>query len=171
MSGENLRQKELLSLCVGFCFALVSCSDGVGRNFSDEELFELVSTTTDYTYYLDSSDRFVSQGGPHQYVAIKFNSLAAAALDSSGVLPEGEEFPTGSLIVKESYVTSSGDLNVYAVMYKNDGDQNAVDDWIWAEFTSTGEPYYEVSKKGLSCVSCHAQEGNRDYARIFSLYP
>jgi hypothetical protein len=150
--------------------SLISCSEST-RDITDSELWTLVQQTTPYTYYKDISTRVESQGGPHDYIAVKFNNVATESFDTEGKLPVDEEFPTGSLIVKESYTDANSDLNIYAVMYKNAGDSRAIDDWVWAEYSATGEVVYSIDRKGASCVSCHSQSGHRDYSRIFELYP
>jgi len=53
---------------------------------------------------------------PHGEFRLRFNSVAFAALDSTGELPVGISFPIGSVIVKE--ILNGGSIGLYAVMEK-----------------------------------------------------
>ncbi len=77
---------------------------------------------------------------------LRFNSVAFQALDANGELPENGRFPTGSILVKESYINSSP--NILTVIKKAPTDPNAGDGWLWAEFRLDGTPTISITDKG-----------------------
>ena len=102
---------------------------------------------------------------------MRFNSIALSALTDNGKLPAGGSFPTGSLVVKELWRDSLGaTLAGYAIMEKLPNDTNQAAGWVWAEVGPTGGGYM-LSSKGDICTGCHGESGNRDYVRLFELFP
>lgn len=139
---------------------------------ADKQLFEK-ATNTGYTYYKgDSAVKPSSSPSAHNaFFRVKFNAVAQAALTDSGRLPVGAAFPEGSIVVKELYNSSTGALALLAVMEKASGNSAAGNNWLWAEFEPGGKAVFSTSKKGNGCISCHNASGNRDYVRLFELFP
>jgi hypothetical protein len=123
-------------------------------------------TASGYTYY--QSGATLPGLGPHGSFKLRFNSVAAGALDSSGELPSGGSFPTGSILVKE--VHNGSTLTLYAVMKKDPANANAGSGWLWAEMGPSGAVVVSVTAKGSGCVSCHSLSPNRDLSRVFDLH-
>lgn len=121
------------------------------------------------TFYKGKDTIYSPKGGsPHGNFKLKFNATALAKLDASGKLPPGASFDDGALIVKEVY--SGNNLSLYAVMKKDSKSKYASKDWVWAEYKPDGKVYYDVSKNGVGCVSCHTTSSNRDFTRSFDLH-
>lgn len=139
---------------------------------ADKLLFEK-ATDTGYTYYkADSTVKPSSSPSAHNaFFRVKFNQTALAALTDSGRLPAGAVFPDGSIVVKELYNSVNGELQLLAVMEKASGNSAAGNNWLWAEFEPGGKAVFSTSKKGNGCISCHNASGNRDYVRLFELFP
>lgn len=134
---------------------------------TDTELFSLI-TSSGYTYYQGGSVLTSSPPGPHGSFALRFNSIAASVLDTSGELPPGGVFPVGSILVKELH--AGGEITEYAVMKKDPSGTNAGGGWLWAEYSPDGSVAVSVTSKGLLCVSCHSMTPNRDLTRVFDLH-
>lgn len=91
---------------------------------------------------------------PHgNSVEIFINDTVAHALDADAGT---EEWPVGSIIVKDGY--DDGDLDLVAVMHKQ------TDGWFWAEYDSEGDPSYSGTPE--LCTDCHAS--GDDFVRAFS---
>lgn len=135
----------------------------------DKELFdEMVNNS--YTYYQNSQAILNAAGiSPHGNFKLKFNATAQAALDSTGKLPAGSSFPSGSLIFKEVYGSGTA-LSLYAIMKKAPGNSNAGSNWLWAEYKPDGETIVSVKEKGSGCISCHSGNVNRDLTNSFDLH-
>jgi len=138
---------------------------------SDETLFSLSDTTvTNFQYYKNNLSILSAAGNsPHGAFRVRFDSIAASALDTNGVLPSGATFPNNSVIVKETYIGSKIDLIV--LMYKSAGAPNANLNWVWGEYNTDGSVVYSSGKAGTDCVSCHSDPGNKDYVRLFGEHP
>lgn len=170
MVTEGNPLRSILLFLGGMLLAACGTATAPQEGTTDSELFALVQQAT-YTFYQGDSSRKASQGGPHGHFVLKFNSIAAQALGSDGKLPAGGTFPEGSLITKETYSDATGPLNLYAVMLKKSGDARASGGWLWAEYGETGTVTVSTSGKGTNCLTCHSLSGQRDYVRIFALYP
>lgn len=121
------------------------------------------------TFYKNKDTTWPAKGGsPHGPFKLKFNSTAVAAFDSTGKLPAGVSFPTGSLIVKEIY--ENGSLTLYAVMKKEPGNKWAGEGWLWGEYDKDGDTKFSVAEEGSGCTGCHSTSPHRDYARSFDLH-
>ena len=99
---------------------------------------------------------------------LRFNSIAFQALDANGELAENGRFPTGSILVKESYINSAP--NILTVIKKSPTDPNAAEGWLWADFRLDGTPTISISDKGNRCTGCHNETPNRDRVRTFDLH-
>lgn len=123
-----------------------------------------------FSYYAGTQQIVEGAGSAHGFIKVRFNSIAAAALDSSGKLPAGGVFPAGAVIVKEIYGSISGGLNYYAIMKKSGSDKNAGAGWLWGEYKQGGDVVFSVAKKGNGCISCHSSGDQRDLTRVFDLH-
>ncbi len=135
---------------------------------SDEELYSEVTQSSLVSYQGVDTIYEPAANSPHGDFKLKFNDVAAAALDASGRLPEGGTFPDGSLVVKE--VQLNGIISLYAVMKKNSQSTLSGNGWLWAEYDTNGKVLSSINGKGSSCISCHAQSPHRDYTRSFDLH-
>lgn len=166
--------KKSLTL-IAILFAIIasvqSCKKDNETTSTDTDLYNAISSTSGYTYYVGTPGITAGVGNsPHGFERVRFNSIAQAALDSTGKLPAGASFPTGSIIVKEIYSSASGGLNLYAVMKKDPASNNSGSGYLWAEFKTDGSAVFSTSKKGDGCISCHSGSTNRDLVRTFDLH-
>lgn len=137
----------------------------------DIALYNESKSSSGFTYYqTDSTIKKSSNESAHSpYFRVRFNSIAQAKLTDNGKLPVGEEFPEGSLIVKELYDSQSGELKLLAIMKNETGNEYAVNGWLWLEIKADGDNFISAKEKGKACVSCHSIN-HRDYTRIFDLF-
>jgi hypothetical protein len=161
--------KKIATLIFLFTIILVihSCKKEDKDTDADQALYNEVKASG-YTYYQNGVTLAGAPQSPHGSFKLRFNSVANAALDSTGELPAGSAFPTGSVIVKEVYDGSS--LHLYAVMKKDPSNENAGSGWLWAELNTDGSTEHSTGKKGDGCVSCHSNSPNRDFSRTFDLH-
>ncbi len=144
-----------------------SCEKEKGDPAADLELYNEINSGN-YSYYQNGTVLPAAAPSPHGPFKLKFNAIAQAALDSTGELPAGGSFPSGSVIVKE--IQSNGQLSVHAVMKKSPSASNSASGWIWAEFNADGSVLYGSGKKGKACTGCHGGSPNRDMVRSFDLH-
>lgn len=147
--------------------AIQSCKKDNAVTDADNALYAEI-TAGGYTYYQNGNLLSGVSPSPHGSFKLRFNATALAALDSTGELPTGNSFPTGSIIVKEIY--SGNSINLYAVMKKDPTNENAGSGWMWAEFNTDGSAAFSTGEKGDGCVSCHSGTPNRDLTRTFDLH-
>jgi len=138
----------------------------------DTALFGWINSVQDYSFY-KNNDAIIpaseeTERAHDDFVRIKLNSKAVSVLDQNGKLPEGIVFPDSSIIVKEIYSDKNNAApDILAVMIKLTGDKNSGKDWLWAEYTPSGETEYSVTKKGKVCIKCHTP--GSDYVRILDI--
>lgn len=144
-----------------------SCKKDKSDPDADSALYS-ETTTAGYTYYQSGNLLSGVSPSPHGSFKLRFNATALAALDSTGELPAGSSFPTGSIIVKEIF--SASNINLLAVMKKDPSNSNAGSGWVWAEFNPDGSTAFSTGKKGDGCISCHSGTPNRDLTRTFDLH-
>ncbi len=134
----------------------------------DKVLFGEVSTAN--REYRNGAVLSPKGNSPHGNFKLKFNLVAWNALDSTGELPSGSQFPEGSILVKE--VVSSGNTTLYAIMKKQPSSVYNGNGWLWAEYHPDGSTAISVTKKGNEggCVSCHSNNVNRDMTNTFDLH-
>ncbi|HNQ11915.1 MAG TPA: cytochrome P460 family protein [Bacteroidia bacterium] len=168
-----MKQKSLIRLTllfVSIIFIATACKKDKQEITAEDSTLFSNSTSGTYTFYNNIDTIYDPAGGsPHGNFKLKFNSVANAALDSTGKLPVGSSFPNNSVIVKDVY-SSSGNLNLVVVMQKASGNSNAGANWLWGEYKPNGEVVYSVREKGASCTGCHGVSGNRDYTLSFDLH-
>lgn len=134
---------------------------------ADEALFDEV-TASGYTFYQGGNILPADSASPHGSFKLRLNATAQAALDSTGELPTGGTFPTGSILVKEVYNGTT--LSLYAVMKKDPSNTNSGQGWLWAEYDTDGATNFSVLNKGNNCTSCHSSTPNRDLVRTFDFH-
>ena len=133
--------------------------------FSDKQLFVIVSDTTNRKFYKNNPNLLPpASSSPHGSFRLWFNPKAQTVLDASGKLPVNGIFPDSSLLVKEVLIPLFDSIPVLAVMYKLQGS------WKWAEYEFDGDVVYSIKKDPSACVSCHSLSPNRDLVRTFDLH-
>ncbi|MDZ4838642.1 MAG: cytochrome P460 family protein [Bacteroidota bacterium] len=156
----------LLSLTIVTILSITSCKKDEVAVGTDRNLYDMARATAGFTWYKNSSNqlnRSSGSGHPQPFLRTRYNSIAAAKLDSDGKIVAGTNFPEGSLIVKELN-NNSGNTERYAVLYKNSGNPDAdAKGWVWGYVNSDGSVDIPASKKGSSCIGCHSQVENIDY--------
>lgn len=142
------------------------------KTAEDDNLYKWITSDTGYYYYKHSPEILPTseetERAHDNFMRVRFNKKAADVLNSDGHLPKGVMFPDSSIIIKEIYSEKTGKPEVLAVMVKLKGAPNSNKDWLWAEYTPSGDVEYSVSKNGKVCVSCH--KSNYDNVRIFEIY-
>ncbi len=142
-----------------------------GKTAEDEKLYKWITSDTGYYYYQNNPEilptSLETERAHDNFMRIRFNKKAANVLNQDGHLPKGVMFPDSSIIIKEIYSEKTGAVEVLAVMVKLKGAPNSNKDWLWAEYSPSGDVEYSVSKNGKACVSCH--KSTYDNVRIFEL--
>lgn len=163
---------KTLPLIAGLFVLAPACKKNVKG--PDKELYDLSKSTDGYIYYKNSKtiqDKSTASGHSDARMVTRFNSVAAAMLDSNGKVKNGITFPDNSIIVKELY-SKKDNLRGYAVMYKKAGDPNAdANNWVWAVYTENAKVRQSVSKKGDGCIGCHNGSGNIDLSLMNVYFP
>ncbi len=164
-----MKKANFLMAVIAFIISFHSCKKDDKGSPEDETLYGEV-TSASKNYYQNANTLAAAGNSPHGSFKLWFNATAKAALDTTGELPSGSSFPSGSLIVKE--VQSGGATSLYAVMKKDPASANAGSGWLWAEYNTDGSVVISVTKKGSdgSCVSCHSGNTNRDLTNTFDLH-
>lgn len=144
-----------------------SCEKEKGDPAADLELYNEIKSGN-FIYYQNGTVLSATAPSPHGPFKLKFNAIAQAALDSTGELPAGGSFPSGSVIVKE--IQNNGNLSVHVVMKKNPSSVHSASGWVWAEFNADGSVLYSSGKNGKACTGCHSGAPNRDLVRSFDLH-
>jgi len=142
------------------------------KTADDESLYKWITSEKEYYYYKHSPEILPTseetERAHDNFMRVRFNQKAASVLNSDGHLPKGVMFPDSSIIIKEIYSEKTGTVEILAAMVKLKGAPNSNKDWLWAEYSPTGDVEYSVSKNGKACVSCH--KSNYDNVRIFEIY-
>lgn len=161
-------KKQLLFL--SFIFILISsifysCTKDIGKNpllgYGDKPLFDSCKKADGLYYYKGSSAVIANDpaaGSPHGSFKLKFNSIANSMLTDGGMIPAGQVFPNGSMVIKE---TTSG---LYAFLYKREGS------WLYGEVNQqSGKVVHSVSAEPSICTGCH-NFASRDHVISFDFY-
>lgn len=142
-----------------------------GKTADDEKLYKWITSETVYYYYQNNPEILPTseetERAHDNFMRIRFNKKAADVLNQDGHLPKGVSFPDSSIIIKEIYSEKTGAVEILAAMVKLKGAPNSNKDWLWAEYSPTGDVEYSVSKNGKACVSCH--KSTYDNVRIFEI--
>lgn len=133
----------------------------------DKPLYDEISESG-YIYFQNGNLLKGVSPSPHGAFKLRFNSIALAALDSTGRLPKGNKFPIGSILVKEVY--ENGALSLYVVMKKDPSSEHDGNEWLWAEYKTDGSIDYSIKKQGQGCIGCHSGGTSRDLTRTFDLH-
>ncbi|HEY3249496.1 MAG TPA: cytochrome P460 family protein [Ignavibacteria bacterium] len=138
----------------------------------DKALFQWISSQADYSYYRNDSTILATsketERAHDDFMRVRLNSKALSVLDSAGKLPKDASFPDSSIIIKEIYSDKNqASPDLFAIIVKMKGDKNSGKDWLWAEYTPSGETEYSVTKNGRVCVKCH--RSGDDYVRILKI--
>lgn len=144
-----------------------ACRKDKGTTDIDKQLYNEVMQA-DTTYYQNGNVLSGAAASPHGSFRLRFNSIAAGALDINGELPAGNTFPDGSLIVKE--IISGGEISLYAVMKKDLSSNSAASGYLWAEYQTNGTVVFSAAKAGSGCIGCHSESPNRDLVRTFDFH-
>lgn len=118
--------------------------------------------------YKNGDTLFPKGSSPHGKFVLKINQLMSSGLDGNEKLISAENIPDGALIVKE--VLGASGVEFIAVMKKQRKSKFSAEGWIWAEYKPGGSVYYDPTRKGGACVSCHGGEGNQDFTLTFALH-
>ena len=162
--------KFLVLACMSLQLVLGSCKHEVDGAPFDAQLFQ-DAVAGGSVYYVGTPTITGGAGNsPHGFMRIRFDSIAYAALDTTGVLPIDQLFPNGSIIVKEVYTSATGSLDHYTVMKKDLGSPVEGSGWVWGEYLPDGTVKYSALERGAACISCHSQAPNRDLVRAFDLH-
>ncbi len=141
---------------------------------TDLELYEMSNTTAGFTWYKNSNAALAkSDGSGHTqpFLRTRYNSTAAAMLDSVGKVKSDAAFPNGSLIVKE-LLDDQSKLSRYAILFKSTGHEDAdANGWVWGYMEADGKVVNSAVDKGAACISCHSQGGNIDYMLMNLFFP
>ncbi len=140
----------------------------------DKVLYDMGRKTDGYTWYKNSSaqlDKSDLSGHAEPKQRTRYNSIAAAVLDSNYKIKDEAVFPEGSLVVKELY-NASGNLSTLAMLYKKPSQaESDADGWVWGYFEENGDVKSAASEKGASCRSCHSQTGTIDFNLMNVAHP
>jgi hypothetical protein len=171
---NKLKTIIALLFCLTVIWAMIACKKEKKVAKTDQELFELAKSTSGFVWYKNSSallDKGAGSGHPQSFLRTRYNSVAAALLDSIGKVMKGATFPEGSLIVKELYENATT-LGRYAILYKNSGNADAdAKGWVWGYINADGSVADAASKKGSGCIGCHSQADNIDYMLMNKTHP
>lgn len=145
--------------------------DPSGTFITDAALWNLIHSTTTWSYYKDN-DKFLTRGNgsghTQSQLRTRYNTKAATQLDLGGKVLVNSVFPDSSLIVKE--LANNGTVEQIAVMFKLRGAGNAgAGGWIWAQYTPTGEVVRSAFGGASECSGCHSS--GIDYTRMNSAHP
>jgi hypothetical protein len=173
---NTVKFTRLFVLCI-FCVSsltIYSCKKDDEPKGTDKELFDMAQSSTGFTWYKNSDallGKSSGSGHPQPFLRTRYNTIAAAKLDSIGKIMTDAKFAEGSLIVKELFENSTT-LARYAILYKQtnhaDADANG---WVWGYMDSNGSVAEPASKKGASCIGCHSQSDNIDYMLMNKYFP
>jgi hypothetical protein len=164
----------VLSICLVLIWTLNACQKDKEATGTDKELYDMALINSGFTWFKNSNallNKSAGSGHSQPFLKTRYNTIAAAKLDSMGKIIPGTLFPEGSLIVKELY-TSGPTLDRYAILYKNSGSADAdAKGWVWGYVNADGTVSEEASNKGAACISCHSQSDNIDYMLMNKYYP
>jgi hypothetical protein len=163
---NKLKTIKILTFCFIGLSTIHSCKKENESPGTDKELYEMAKATSGFTWFKNSSsllNKSSGSGHPQAFLRTRYNSVAAAKLNSNGKIMTSATFPEGSLIVKELYDNSTT-LGRYAILYKKSVSADAdAKGWVWGYINADGSVALAASKKGSSCINCHSQADNIDY--------
>lgn len=170
----NTRNPLAFLALIGALAALHACKHESVESPTDLELFNRARGPEAAVWYKFSNTLLPRSGGSghsESLLRTRFNSVAAARLDSLGKVEAGTVFPEGSLIVKELWPDASG-LGTYAVMLKRSGDAAADEQgWVWGYIRDNGAVRQTAANRGAACKGCHAGPGNINGTLMNAAFP
>ncbi|MBK7946161.1 MAG: cytochrome P460 family protein [Flavobacteriales bacterium] len=170
----NSRKLLAIIAIIGTLAALHACKHESDDSPTDLELLNRSRGPEAAVWYKFSNALLPRSSGSGHFESLlrtRFNSVAAAQLDTLGKVEEGTVFPEGSLIVKELWPNASG-LGTYAVMLKRSGDAAADENgWVWGYIRDNGEVRQTAVNRGAACKGCHAGPGNINGTLMNAAYP
>ena len=172
---KNIKKLISISAIIGLLVLLTtSCKYENFEGRFETEIYNKAKSTDGYVWFKYSNISLSkSSGSGHEQPLLKtrYNCIAAALLDSIGKIKLGAKFPEESIIVKE-LLDNSGNIQVYAVLYKNTSHPNADSKgWVWGYYNADGTVRISSSLKGRDCSGCHNQNANIDYMLMNKYYP
>jgi hypothetical protein len=169
----KILSKTLLVFLLSFA-AFSSCKKEEEAKGIDQEMLQLARVSTGYTWFKNTPtllNKSSGSGHPQPFLRTRYNTIAAASLDSSGKIISGTNFAEGSLIVKELY-NNTTTFGRYAMLYKKSASAEAdANGWVWGYINADGSVAEPASNKGTSCISCHSQTDNIDYMLMNKYFP
>lgn len=171
---KNLKVQVVLAIGILAIMATSSCKKEEEPTATDKKLYEMAKATEGFTWFKHSDEllnKSIASGHSQPYLRTRYNSIAAANLDSVGRIKQNSTFPEGSLIVKELY-SNETTLSQYAILYKETGNPSAdAKGWVWGYVSADGTVSEPSSNKGSACISCHSISGNVDYMLMNKYFP
>jgi hypothetical protein len=171
---KKIASLTILSLFIMCICTFNSCKKDDNENSMDKELYDMATQPNGFGWYKNSEallDRSEGSGHAQPLLRTRYNVMAGTVLDNNGRIMNSSEFPEGSLIVKELY-SNATTLDQYAILYKKSNSADAdADGWVWGYMNSNGSVVEPASKKGVSCIDCHTQEGNIDHTLMNKFFP
>lgn len=169
MKNKKVYIMIFLFLAVSVCgYVYLS---GPRKTAEDDNFFKWISSETELVYYKNNPEILPAseetERAHDNFIRVKLNKKALSVLDSNGQLPAGSEFPDSSVIIKEIFSDKGSDPELLAVMVKLKGAENSAKNWLWAEYSPSGEVEYSVTKNGKVCTGCH--KPGDDYVRILDI--
>lgn len=173
-----MKTKNIFIVLMTFTFVLSvplsSCKKDKEAEGIDKQLFDMAKNTSGFTWYKNDGallNKSAGSGHNYPFLRTRFDAIAAAMLDSNGMIMDSIIFPEGSLIVKELYSDAST-LDRYAILYKQSNNTYAdANGWLWGYINSDETVAVTAEDKGAQCISCHLQEGNIDYMLMNKFFP
>jgi hypothetical protein len=170
-----MRSSTLLFCAVLLLVALTGgCKHEPDTSTLDLELLDLARNAEGHTWYRSTDallNRTSGSGHTEAFLRTRYNAIAATVLDSNARVLQDTVFPSGSLIVKELWESSST-LGTYAVMLKRPEDASAdASGWVWGYIRSNGEVRHSALDGGAVCISCHTQPGHIDATLMNVAFP
>jgi hypothetical protein len=159
---------------IAFILTFEACKKNKAATGIDKELLNMAKETAGFTWYKNSSallNKSSGSGHNEPFLRTRYNSTAAAVLDSSGKIISGSVFPDGSLVVKELF-SNSTEIGRYAILFKKPSDANAdATGWVWGYVNADGTVAEPASNKGSGCRGCHSQANNIDLNLMNIYFP
>ena len=79
-----------------------------------------------------------------------------------------QQFPNGSVLIKENYAPDGKALKAITVMYRSQGFNPQAGDWYWIKYEPDGQVSLmngmPISGKVGMCIDCHAGAGGNDFS-------
>ncbi len=171
---QKMNRHHMPCIFAGIIAILFSCSSDKALSTIEYELLKEAKKTMGFVWFkFDNSilDKSSGSGHPFPHLRVRFNTIAATRLDSTGRIKSNALFPEGSLIVKE-LMNAEGEIQRYAILKKQAANEFADErGWVWGYINADASIAVPSSEKGASCINCHSQSGNIDYMLMNKYFP